>query len=657
MIFPLRGRRAFCAHCHSIPDPELLSAKEATKAAIVAAFVLVLFTCAKAQSPTEPIINRFGQVGLEYTESAKTLGMGRLVFSAFGDASLDNSMVQLVNLDATHLPVLNPQGSPYDIMPSIGFGILNFLDISATLPLYVDNMSRYDSLPPPPDKSYGGIQGGLGDMELKLKLQVPPRKGPRVLDMAYLASVSFPTGDKTHGYFPRHAYYLLKDSTAVTPSGDSAQALSSCYSSGITEVELKLLFTFNCWEHDDVIPLLLHVNLGARILAARGFDQVLLFNAAAEYRPASWISLYTEASAEPRLGSITDGFKIGNDPLRLSPGITIHMPEGLFVSLGADWGLSSQAPITYKAENAFTIARLQPNWKLNASIGWCGFLFKVEPAQKVRKNLDSDNDGIPDSIDKCPQVPEDFDGFEDEDGCPDYDNDKDGIADSLDECPNDPEDYDGYQDKDGCPDPDNDKDGICDPWVADQHREKQYEKLCKGSDKCPNLPEDMDNFEDEDGCPDYDNDLDGVPDSLDRCPDVPGPADNFGCPKDVVQESPKAKEIKRGRLILKGIDFKPNSADLVSESYQKLDDVFESLKAYPEVKIEICGFTDNFGNAAVNRKLSLHRAETVRAYLILRGVDASRIKAIGRGGEDPITNNTTPEGRAFNRRIEMRRID
>src|SRR5581483_9169557 len=73
---------------------------------------------------------------------------------------------------------------------------------------------------------------------------------------------------------------------------------------------------------------------------------------------------------------------------------------------------------------------------------------------------DSDGDGIPDDVDKCPNAPEDKDGFEDSDGCPDPDNDHDGIPDTIDKCPNEPEDVDGFQDQDGCPDPDNDGDGI-----------------------------------------------------------------------------------------------------------------------------------------------------------------------------------------------------
>jgi outer membrane protein OmpA-like peptidoglycan-associated protein len=66
--------------------------------------------------------------------------------------------------------------------------------------------------------------------------------------------------------------------------------------------------------------------------------------------------------------------------------------------------------------------------------------------------LDRDGDGIPDDVDKCPDEPEDFDGFEDEDGCPDPDNDKDGIPDVADKCPNEPETVNGVDDEDGCPD-------------------------------------------------------------------------------------------------------------------------------------------------------------------------------------------------------------
>jgi outer membrane protein OmpA-like peptidoglycan-associated protein len=81
-----------------------------------------------------------------------------------------------------------------------------------------------------------------------------------------------------------------------------------------------------------------------------------------------------------------------------------------------------------------------PSWR-----AFLGFIFEPNIG-------DRDGDGIKDDVDKCPDDPEDFDGFEDEDGCPDPDNDKDRILDKDDKCPNEPETYNGFEDEDGCPD-------------------------------------------------------------------------------------------------------------------------------------------------------------------------------------------------------------
>ncbi len=128
---------------------------------------------------------------------------------------------------------------------------------------------------------------------------------------------------------------------------------------------------------------------------------------------------------------------------------------------------------------------------------------------------DKDGDGVPDDQDKCPDVP----GLAKFGGCPNPDKDSDGVCDpwvtqnglstyfanictGIDKCPDDPEDKDGFEDEDGCPDPDNDKDGICDPWVAEKGLSAKYASVCKGSDKCPNQPETFNGYQDEDGCPD-----------------------------------------------------------------------------------------------------------------------------------------------------------
>ncbi len=98
---------------------------------------------------------------------------------------------------------------------------------------------------------------------------------------------------------------------------------------------------------------------------------------------------------------------------------------------------------------------------------------------------DTDEDGIADRSDQCPDMAEDIDNFEDKDGCPDNDNDGDGLYDIKDKCPHEAEDFDGFQDLDGCPDSDNDRDLIPD-----------------SSDKCPNKQENINGIDDSDGCPD-----------------------------------------------------------------------------------------------------------------------------------------------------------
>ncbi|HEX7841807.1 MAG TPA: OmpA family protein, partial [Kofleriaceae bacterium] len=239
---------------------------------------------------------------------------------------------------------------------------------------------------------------------------------------------------------------------------------------------------------------------------------------------------------------------------------------------------------------------------------------------------DLDGDGVPDNVDQCPRVPEDRDGFQDEDGCPDDDNDGDGITDKLDKCPNEPEDRDGFEDADGCPDPDNDKDGIPDK-----------------ADKCPNEP-----GVSPDGCPDPDTDKDGIPDKADKCPSEPGiPPD--GCPKkyNLVVVTEKKIELKQT------VFFDTNRATIKRVSFPLLSDVAQALQDNPTIKVEIQGHTDSQGSDRSNLKLSQKRAESVRSYLVKRGVILDRMAAKGYGETEPIADNRTALGRSQNRRVEF----
>jgi outer membrane protein OmpA-like peptidoglycan-associated protein len=253
------------------------------------------------------------------------------------------------------------------------------------------------------------------------------------------------------------------------------------------------------------------------------------------------------------------------------------------------------------------------------------------PPEKCKIYGDRDGDGIKDNVDKCPDQPEDKDGFQDADGCPDPDNDNDGIPDKTDKCPNDPEDKDGFQDADGCPDPDNDNDGIPDK-----------------TDQCPNDPEDKDGFEDADGCPDPDNDKDGFLDKDDKCPNDPGVAPD-GCPKkyNLIVVTEKKIEIKQT------IYFDFNKSTIKPVSFALLNEVAQALADNPKIKIEIGGHTDSVGDDNFNLKLSQSRADSVRLYLVKRGIDYARLATKGYGETQPIADNRTAEGRAQNRRVEF----
>jgi len=252
---------------------------------------------------------------------------------------------------------------------------------------------------------------------------------------------------------------------------------------------------------------------------------------------------------------------------------------------------------------------------------------------------DKDGDGYLDPEDKCPDEPENYNTFEDQDGCPDDpDTDGDGIADSKDSCVTEPEDKDGYLDEDGCPEVDNDMDGLLD-----------------AVDKCKNEPEDPDGYEDSDGCPDLDNDQDQVVDVDDICPNEPGPAggDRPGCPKKPALAIVTDKEIR----ILQQIHFEYNKDIIRSESFPILDAVAEIMKQNPKLEIEIQGHTDNKGTPAYNQRLSDRRSASVMKALTQRGIASSRLRSKGYGQTQPIVPNDTEQNRALNRRVQFIRTE
>lgn len=116
-------------------------------------------------------------------------------------------------------------------------------------------------------------------------------------------------------------------------------------------------------------------------------------------------------------------------------------------------------------------------------------------------------------------------------------------------------------------------------------------------------------------------------------------------------------EGSRKSLVLEDVNFETDSATLTPSSHATLDRVAQSLNDYPEVRVEIAGHTDSEGSADHNMELSAARADSVKRYLVSRGVDASRLVAKGHGQTMPVADNDTAAGRAKNRRVELNRID
>ncbi|MEZ4327069.1 MAG: OmpA family protein [Polyangiales bacterium] len=257
--------------------------------------------------------------------------------------------------------------------------------------------------------------------------------------------------------------------------------------------------------------------------------------------------------------------------------------------------------------------------------------------------LDNDNDGIPDDLDDCPLIPEDMDGDHDDDGCPegnDSDRDGDGIPDDVDQCPDQAEDRDGFQDEDGCPELDNDEDGIPDT-----------------EDLCRDTPEDIDAFEDEDGCPEPDNDHDRILDADDECPDEPetynGTNDQDGCPDEgsVIFDD-------NSLIILDKIYFETNSAQILSRSNAILDAVAATLLGNPQIRlIEVQGHADERGNDEHNLRLTQDRAASVVEALVQRNVPRDRLRSAGYGELCPVNPAHNRAAYEENRRVEFKVIE
>ncbi len=479
----------------------------------------------------------------------------------------------------------------------IGMGFTRFASLTVDLPLVMAQESwNLATLDDPTASIAPGGGGGLGDIVVTPKVAVLDRDHMPV-GLAVVVPVGIPSGGA--------ADFLGEGGVTVSP------AVAFEYSDAPI--------------HSRQYKWRTAVNGGYRLRNSARLRDVRVGNAftwaaAFGYHPIEQLEVTAEVHGE------TYGARASQSPAEALIGAKALL--GRWVAINVGGGSAIIGGVGAPDYRVFAGVTVAPSFDPNAR--------------------DSDSDKIPDGSDRCAKDPEDYDEFQDDDGCPELDNDADGREDGVDQCKNDPEDDDGYLDNDGCPDPDNDKDTIVDT-----------------QDRCPDQAETINSFDDEDGCPDdkpvEDSDGDGFKDDVDRCPYDPEDINQFededGCPDDrlknarvvVTKEAIKIKEV---------IYFDTGKATIQTRSYDLLDEIARVIGEHPELKkIRIEGHTDSVGNDLSNLKLSQARAESVAAYLKGKGVDGSRLDAAGFGEMRPIATNDTDDGRSQNRRVEFIIVD
>ncbi len=461
--------------------------------------------------------------------------------------------------------------------------------------------------------------------------------------------------------------------TLILPTGDDESWLSD----GGFGTEFKLLV-----DTEPLDWLLLGINFGYRlrsgdtILGSQKVDDELLYSAAVRFKPSDHWNLYIDIGGA---SLATEPFKKSfNNPIMADGGFRYDFDFGLSLLTGVGTRVTYGygAPL---ARGYFTIAY-------------------------TYSDNDRDNDGVDDYEDQCPSKPEDRDGNQDEDGCPDTDNDGDGILDTDDRCPDDVEDFDDFEDWDGCPEPDNDRDGILDeidncPLSAEDtagetdgcpNPDVDRDGIPNDKDQCPYEPEDKEGFQDEDGCPDFDNDGDGIPDVVDLCPyykeDPDAYFDEDGCEDadndydgvpDKDDKCPLEREVyndfedadgcpdsggevlvrvhEEGFLVKKRIRFEEKDGEevLSEKILPVLDQMANVIRSYPQILlIEVQSHSDNGQSLEKQKDLTQQRANKVADYLMSKGVDAKILKPRGVGNLKPLVPGRDKNPR--NDRVEFK---
>lgn len=289
---------------------------------------------------------------------------------------------------------------------------------------------------------------------------------------------------------------------------------------------------------------------------------------------------------------ISDGTDLGMGPVTAAEGLVKTYGDKLCIQTILVGNDPAGMDLMGKIAAQSTCGGSQNADAILTSGGMAGFVQNVFIGEK----LDSDGDGVADASDQCPDTPKGI--AVSAKGCP-LDTDGDGVADYLDKCP----------------------------------------QTAAGIKVDAN------------GCA-LDSDSDGVIDARDKCPGTPAGTmvDTTGCPK----ATKSAKVTAAGTWIYEDIRFASGKAEITASSTPVLQEIAAALKASPQLNAEIQGHTDSKGSLALNERLSQQRADAVRNYLVDQGIVPERLSAKGYGPHKPIAGNDSAEGRAQNRRVELK---
>ncbi|MGM0444329.1 MAG: OmpA family protein [Fibrobacterota bacterium] len=344
-------------------------------------------------------INTGGQKGALRTTSAYALGKGSINtgLSIKGDVAYRNLTVQ----GSEETAILISENLFF------GYGVTNWMDLSLDIPVYQDIWEGHTE-----------NASGFGDIQAGIKLMHPGLLPNAPLRVSYLLRTTIPTGSDDYGYFPRHSYY----------TSNRYPEVNDPYSSGGLSLNPMMVWTLDMTKLKESRPVLMDLNLGVTAMVLNQNENnypqdnsALVGNFALSYLASEQLTLLMDIYGESRfVHYLNDGItlekffrNINNDQVYLSLGARYTDAKGMYYGLAADISLSDRnyktqweitdddgRPFTYETSPAPTIG-------LTATVGF----------SKLGAESDPDYDYIPTVDDSCPYEAEDYDGYEDEDGC------------------------------------------------------------------------------------------------------------------------------------------------------------------------------------------------------------------------------------------------